>query len=123
MGKYCTVQRAGSVKPWPQADHLHPRALGWFPLPSSPLFLTNPIPPLPLAARLGGKKKSWFNFGRAAAKVPGDTLGTGVEEGGRIIGGSSSTAAAERAPLFSGSRSDEPGRQGGGLLASLVKNK
>lgn len=89
-------------------------------LRSPPRTSPPPVPPLPTAARLGGKKKSWFNFGRPAAQAPRDALGTGVEEGGR---GGSSTAAAERAPLFSGSRSDEPGRQGGGLLASLVKNK
>ena len=69
------------------------------------------------------KKKSWFNFSRMGRSS--DALGTAVaDEGASRIGGSRAAAASERAPLFSGSRSDaEAPSSKGGLLASLVKNK
>jgi hypothetical protein len=69
------------------------------------------------------KKKSWFNFARMGRSS--DALGTAVaDEGASRIGGSRAAASnSERAPLFSGSRSDAEAPSKGGLLASLVKNK
>jgi len=58
------------------------------------------------------RKKSWFSFTRAGGGDPAPLGGAS----------SSTTGRSERAPLFGGLRSDEGG-WGGGLLASLVRNK
>lgn len=85
--------------------------------PFSPLFVLHPIGTIAVT-----RKRSWFNF-RAPRPEP-EPGRDGAGGGG--AGSSGSAGRTERAPLFSGTRSDSAGAGGGasgGLFASLLRNK
>jgi hypothetical protein len=77
-----------------------------------------PLPSSPPSCPLPGRKRGWFNFARGST-------GGGAGPSGAAAGGGA--ARGERAPLFSGflssTANEEAGARGGGLLASLLRNK